>query len=265
MKLGANSVLFGGYDMETAFRCLAMAGYDGIELSAIGSMSEHLVLARWQEIAPEIKRLSGEYGLELLAMEQPSQDPAIMEAAFQAAAEIGIPIINCGPGGKSGDEDTLQQSIDTLGRLADMAGRYGVTLCVKAHVGSSIFNTPTTLKAMEAINSPHFGIDMDPSHIYRANENPVEALGAVVSRVKHVHIRDCKGRQAGPGKPEMQANGRGDIDLLGYLRVLSEHGYAGPVNLEVIGAKDYSLEQCCTIAGEAHGHMQACLQACGAR
>ena len=102
MKLGANSVLFGGHDMETAFKYIAMAGYDGIELSAIDGMSEHLVLNRWRELAPEIKRLSKKYGLELLAMEQPSQDTAIMEQAFQASVDIGIPIVNCGPGGKIG-------------------------------------------------------------------------------------------------------------------------------------------------------------------
>jgi sugar phosphate isomerase/epimerase len=265
MKLGANSVLFGGYDMETAFKYLAMAGYDGVEVSAIDGMSQHLVLDRWQEIAPEVRRLSRDYGLELLAMEQPSQDPAKMETAFQAAAEIGIPIVNCGPGGKTGDEESLQQSIDGLGKLATLAEKYGVTLCVKAHVGNSIYNTPTTLRAMEAITSPAFGIDMDPSHIHRAGENPVEAIAAVVSRVKHVHIRDCKGRQQGPGKPELQANGRGDIDLVGYIRVLHEAGYAGPVDLEIIGAKEYSVEQCCIIAAESRGHMQACLQACGAR
>ena len=265
MKLGANSVLFGGHDMEAAFKHIAMAGYDGLELSAIDGMSQHLVLDRWQEIAPEIKRLREEYGLELLGMEQPSQDKDKMETAFQAASEIGIPIINCGPGGKSEDDGSLQASIESLGNLADMAEKYGVILCVKAHVGASIYNTPTTLKAMEAITSPAFGIDMDPSHIYRANENPVEAIAAVIDRVKHVHIRDCKGRQEGPGAPEFQANGRGDIDLVGYIRVLHENGYDGPVNLEVIGAKEYSLEQCCTIAAETKGHMQACLQACGAR
>lgn len=265
MKLGANSVLFGGYDMETAFRCLAMAGYDGIELSAIDGMSEHLVLDRWQEIAPEIKRLSQTYGLELLAMEQPSQDPVKMEKAFQAAVAIGVPIINCGPGGKTDDEATLQQSIDSLGSLTKMAEKYGVILCVKAHVGASIYNTPTTLKVMAAINSPAFGIDMDPSHIHRANENPVEAIAAVIKRVKHVHIRDCKGNQAGPGKPEDQANGRGDIDLVGYIRVLHENGYTGPVDLEIIGAKAYTVEQCCVIAAETRGHIQASLQACGAR
>ncbi|UUZ94045.1 TIM barrel protein [Paenibacillus sp. P25] len=102
-----------------------------------------------------------------------------------------------------------QPSIDKLAALAELAGGYGVTLCVKAHVGQSIYNTPTTLRAIEAIPNASFGIDMDPSHIYRANENPEEAAPQVVSRVRHIHIRDCKGRQAGPGPIELQACGRG--------------------------------------------------------
>jgi len=265
MKLGANTVLFGGHDMEIAFKSLAMAGYDGVEISAIDGMGVHLAVETWRESAPAIKRLSQAYGLELLAMEHPSRDPAQMEQAMQAAAALGIPIINCGPGGKAGDAATLQQAIDEIGSLTRLAEQYGVTLCVKAHVGQSVYNTPTSLELMKAISSPAFGIDMDPSHIYRAGENPVDAIAAVITRVKHVHIRDCKGRQQGPGKPEDQANGRGDIDLVGYIRVLHEHGYSGPLNLEIIGAKEYSVEQCSIIAAESRGHMQACLQACGAR
>lgn len=265
MKLGVNSVLFGGFDLETAFKYTAICGYDGIELSAIDGMSEHLILDRRREIAPKAKELSKQYGLPILAMEQPSQDPAKMEAAFEAAVEIGIPIINCGPGGKSDDESTFSPVVDSLTKLARRAEHYGVTLCVKAHVGCSVYNTPTTLKLLDAINSPNFGLDMDPSHIWRAGENPVEALASVVQRIKHVHIRDCKGRQQNPGTPAMQANGRGDIDLLGYIRVLHQAGYAGPVDLEVIGAKALELPACVAIAGEARGHMQACLQACGAR
>lgn len=267
MKLGANSVLFGGFDLETAFQHLAMAGYDGIELSAIEGMSEHLVLSRWREIVPEIRRLSVTYGLELLAIEQPTPELGLMESAFRAAAELGIPIVNCGPGGKSDDEALWPQVIDTLGNLAHAAERYGVTLCVKAHVGQSIYNTPTTLRAIQAISSPAFGVDMDPSHIHRAGEDPVEALKAVIPYVRHVHIRDCKGRGPGPGRPEEQINGRGDIDLVSYIRVLHEHGYRGPLDLEIIGTKGlgYNLMQCALIAAEARGHMQACLQACGAR
>lgn len=267
MKIGANSLLFGPYDMETAFKYLAMAGYDGIEMSAIDAMSQHLVLDRWQEIAPEVKRLAKVYELELLAMEQSSRDPVLMEKAFQSAVEIGIPIINCGPGGKADDESSYPQMLDELGRLVVMAEKYGITLCIKAHVGQYVYNTPTSLKVLNDIRSPYFGLDMDPSHIHRAGENPVDAIAAVVEHIKHVHIRDCKGRQQGPGAPEEQANGRGDIDLVGYIRVLHENGYSGPLDLEVIGTRrdNYSLEQCCIIAAEARGHMQACLQAAGAR
>jgi sugar phosphate isomerase/epimerase len=265
MKLGVNSVLFGGHTMETAFKWISVCGYDGIELSAIDGMSEHLVIDRWREVAPEIKKLAKVYDLELLAMEQPSTDAESMEAAMQAAVEIGIPVINCGSGGSTDDPESICPAIDRLGKLSERAEHYGVTVCVKAHVGRAIFDTPSSLKVLDAVTSSAFGLDMDPSHIHRANEDPVEAIAAVVHRIKHVHIRDCKGRQNGPGKPELQANGRGDINLVAYLEVLHDNGYTGPVNLEVIGAKDYEVAACVAIAAETRGHMQASLQACGAR
>lgn len=265
MQIGVNTVLFGGHDLETAFKWIKACGYEAVELSAIGSMSNHINLSQWQEQAPGIRELSERYELPIQAMEQPSQDPVVMEAAFQAAVAIGIPVVNCGPGGVMDDEESFQKTVDSLGSLADMAARYGVTLCAKAHVKAAVWNTPTTLRLLEAITNPSFGLDMDPSHIYRANENPVDALSAVISRIKHVHIRDCKGRQTSPGKPEMQANGRGDIDLLGYIRVLRKYNYNGPIDLEVIGAKEYELAACVAIAAEARGHIQACLQAVGAR
>src|SRR6266545_1516476 len=129
MKLGVNSVLFGGHDLETAFKYTRICGYDGIEISAIDGMSEHLVLERWKEIVPRVKELSKQYELPVMAMEQPSQDPAKMEQAFAAAEAIGIPIVNCGPGGKSGDEATFDAVVNSLGKLADRAQAFGVTLC----------------------------------------------------------------------------------------------------------------------------------------
>lgn len=269
MKIGVNSVLFGAFDTETAFKWVKTCGYDAIEISAIHGMSEHLVLQdkSWKKYTNAIKKLIKQYELPVQAIEQPSQDPKIMEKAYKAAVDIGCPIVNCGPGGKKDDEASFQQTVDSLKRLADMAAKYGVTLCCKAHVGAAVWNTPTTLKLLEAIDHPNFGLDMDPSHIYRAGENPVDAIAAVISRIKHVHIRDCKGRQQNPGLPHNQANGRGDIDLLGYIRVLRKYDYQGPIDLEVIGTKanNYDLPSCVAIAAETKGHLTACLQAVGAR
>ena len=265
IALGVNSVLFAGHDLETAFRCIAWAGYDGIELSAIKGMCEHLELDRWKNQAAGIRDLAAKYRLELLSMEEAALDEARLRHAFEAAEALGIPVVNIGPGGKSGVEDDFARQTDLIARMADLAAQHRVTLCVKAHVGACIHNTPTTLRAMEKIGSSAFGIDMDPSHIFRAGEAPEQALPAVLSRVRHVHIRDCRGRGPGPGEPKDQACGRGDIDLMGYFRAMVAGGYAGPVCLEVIGAGKYELSQRAIIAAESYGYMNACLKTLGAR
>jgi len=83
-----------------------MAGYDGVEISAIKGMCEHLNLDRWREQAAELKQIVADNGLEFLSMEEAALDEERLLQAFEAGAEIGIPIINVGPGGKSGvDED----------------------------------------------------------------------------------------------------------------------------------------------------------------
>lgn len=265
VKLGVNSVLFKDFDFATAAKHIALSGYDGVEIAAIKGMCEHLELDRWREQAAERKAVVEEYGLAFLSMEVASLDEARLRPAFEAGAEMGIPVINVGPGGKSNVKEEFGQSIDRLAKMSELAESYGVTLCVKAHVGQSIYNTPTTLAAMEAISSPAFGVDMDPSHIYRAMEQPQEALSRVLSKVKHVHIRDCKGQNTGPGPIQLQACGRGDIDLAAYCKVLVEGSYDGPVCLEVIGANQHSLAEVSIIAAESYGYLNACLKALGAR
>jgi sugar phosphate isomerase/epimerase len=228
-------------------------------------MCEHLVLDNWKPQAEAIKNLAAENHLELLSTEVASLDETRLTKAFEACAAIGIPVINVGPGGKSNVEEDFVRQTDQIARMADKAAAYGVTLCCKAHVGGSIFDTPTTLRAMKKIGSKGFGVDMDPSHIYRAGELPEKALPAVLSRVKHVHIRDCKGKGPGPGDPYNQACGRGDIDLFGYCKAMVDGGYNGPVCLEVIGAGNYDLSRQAIIAAESYGYLNACLKRLGAR
>lgn len=105
---------------------------------------------------------------------------------------------------------------------------------------------------------------MDPSHIYRAGERPEHALPSVISRVKHIHIRDCKGPGPAPGTPALQACGRGDIDLMGYFKAMVDAHYQGPVCLEVIGP-DLTMTEAAVVAAESYGYMNACLKALGAR
>ncbi len=265
IKLGVNTVLFQNHDLATAMTHIAWAGYDGVELSAIKGMCEHLNLDGWRDQVSQIRDLAAQHHLALLSTEVASLDETRLCQAFDACAALGIPVVNIGPGGKAGSAEDLARSIEVMARLAEKAGRQGVTLCVKAHVGACIHDTPTTRAAIDAIACPAFGIDMDPSHIYRAGERPEEALPQVLPRVRHIHIRDCKGRGPSPGEPRNQACGRGDIDLFGYCSVLAAGGYDGPVCLEIIGAGDYELGRRDVIAAESYGYLNACLKRLGAR
>ena len=265
IKLGVNSVLFQDFDFPTAVRHIAAAGYDGVEISAIAGTCEHLAPDSWREQAAELKSIVADAGLEFLAMEAASLDRARLRRAFEAAAELGIPVVNVGPGGTADVEVDFATQIDVLTRAAEEAESYGVTVCVKAHVGQSIYSTATTRRAMEEISSPAFGINMDPSHIHRAGENPAEALPKVLERVRHSHIRDCVGKDSGPGDPQNQACGRGDIDLFGYCKAMVDGGYSGAACLEVIGAGDLSLAEVSIIAAESYGYLNACLKRLGAR
>jgi len=263
MQLGVNSVLFGGHDLRTAFQHIKWAGYDGLEISALDGfgafgdpLGEHLHLANWRADARLIRELREEFELPITAMEVGPLDEVRIRQAFEAGAALGIPIINIGPSGKSGVAEDLNACIARLATLAEEAEAHGLCLCVKAHIGTSIYNTATTLQAMAEIGSPGFGIDMDPSHIYRGGEEPREALKQVVSRVRHVHIRDS-GPGPAPGKAEEQACGRGEIDLFGYCGVLLEAGYDGPVDLEIIGASQYPVSRSAIIAAESIGYLKA--------
>jgi sugar phosphate isomerase/epimerase len=266
IKLGVNSVLFKEFDFATAVKHIKQCGYDGVEISAIQGMCEHLDLSRWREQKQELQEIVAEHELPFLSMEVASLNEERLLLAFEAAAEIGIPIINIASGGKSNIPEDLQSAIANLARMSEKAAAFGITLCCKAHVGAAIYNTPTTLIAMKEISSPAFGIDMDPSHIHRAAENAEEALPAVLSRVKHVHIRDCKGRAQGPGSIDLQACGRGDIDLFGYCKAMVDGNYDGPVVLEVIGAgPGHSLAEVSIVAAETYGYLNACLKKLNAR
>ena len=162
------------------------------------------------------------------------------------------------------DEETMKQSFESINKLAETAASYKVVLACKAHVNNAVYNTPTSLKMIDAVKNKYFGLDMDPSHIHRAGEVPKDALASVIHAMKHVHIRDCKGLGPGPGDPEDQACGRGDIDLFGYIKAMVDAEYKGPCVLEVIG-RDLELAEASIIAAESYGYMNAYLKKLGAR
>ena len=258
MKLGMNTVVFGGSDFETALQHVAWAGYEYVELAAISGMAPHVEIGDDTE---KIKELLATNHLTPTAMEAATTDVERLRGLFELAEKVGVGIVNIGSGGTSGDEESVKSAIILIRQLAKMAGDAGVTLAVKPHVGQAIYNAQTGMRLMDEVTEPALGLNFDPSHLARADEDPAQIAPLWGSRIVTCHFRDCPVRVPGPpGTPEQQIPGRGALDLPGILKSLKSIGYEGPVNLEVIGAKEYPTSRAMGIAAEARGYLHRCLQ-----
>jgi sugar phosphate isomerase/epimerase len=179
------------------------------------------------------------------------------------AGELGVPIVNIGSGGKTGDEQSIVQAIEHIGALARLAGQHGLRLAVKPHVGQAIYNGATALRLMDEVREPALGLNFDPSHLYRADEQPQEIAARWGAHIVTSHFRDCLSREQRVGPPETQIPGRGTVDIPATLRALKGAGFGGPLNLEVIGAGAYELSRAMGIAAESRGYLRRCLQELG--
>ncbi|HKC76441.1 MAG TPA: sugar phosphate isomerase/epimerase, partial [Chloroflexota bacterium] len=121
MQLGCNTVLFSTVDLATALTHIAWAGYQHVELAAVAGMCEHVSPAFDPAGVREVRRMLADQGLEATAMEAATTDRTRLEALFGLAGDLGVPIVNIGSGGVTGDEESARQAITHIGELARLA------------------------------------------------------------------------------------------------------------------------------------------------
>jgi sugar phosphate isomerase/epimerase len=183
-------------------------------------------------------------------------DPALRERqntytlkCIELCGKLGIPNI----GGQSGTIKgaPLDQQVSEIVKV--YTEKY-FPACEKNHVrilwepyagGPNIATGPVGWEALFKAfnNSPHVGLQFDPSHLVWQFMDPVAAAREFADKIYDVHLKDTEilwhvVRRAGI-QPVNGARwwrfrlpGNGSVDWKGFFAVLAEAGYTGALNIE---------------------------------
>lgn len=140
------------------------------------------------------------------------------------------------------DRAGLERLYNTIRHLGDYAGKREIVVCLDVHGGLTSTGR-RCLEVMEAVKHPHVRVNYDPANIVYHNEEPidvVEDLKLIAPYVAHFHLKDTAG---GYHEWNFPALGEGTIDFPAIFKVLDDHGFQGPLSLEIEGVRGEDLNR----------------------
>jgi sugar phosphate isomerase/epimerase len=253
MKIGCCSVAFRKYSLDFALEKIADAQYEYVEVEANLKWCSHL--DTWKDdpitFQDKIKRL-GFKGVaaigshrEIITSEQGVKD---IEQSLIWANAAGVPVVITGEGRipeAMTREDALKILKRRLEKLSEVAEKNRVLLAMEDH-GSISITSDGLPKILSLVKSDWLAVNFDTANIHRGDyigtdqshfewklgarpgSSETELLKKVAARVKHVHFKDVVGRNA-------VILGKGEIDLIGCLKVLKKAGFNGVLSYETEG------------------------------
>jgi len=133
---------------------------------------------------------------------------------------MGIPVITADPAPES------------FAYLARLCQEYRIRVAIHNHGPNTRYDTIRTVEDAMRGQPDWIGACIDTAHFLRSGEDPVEAARRFGKRVHAVHLKDVKDRT------RYTLLGEGDLDLVGFLRVLRRIRAVSDGRAELLDAQD---------------------------
>lgn len=259
-----HNVIARRYGIKEAFKIMAEAGFEGVDLSITGG---HV---RWEEgffqetSSPEfaeffkdIGKSARDCGIEVCMTHAPYCAPNItapeafakvqrqMVRAIYATKYIGSSYIVAHPvahpdfDNGQNQERALQANLDFFGAMVPALKQTGVVMCIenlfrRLESGEKVANSASKAEALaklidtlNAMYGPYFAACLDVGHGVVVGEDPCHMLRVLGQRTKVLHIHDVIALQNDHYEP-----GKGIIQWETLMKTLKEVDYTGYFNFE---------------------------------
>ncbi len=139
-----------------------------------------------------------------------------------------------------------QDFADRWGPIMDVYAEHDVKFALEVHPTEVAFDYWSTVRTLEALDHPNFGINFDPSHFVWQFLDIPDFIRTFKDKIFHVDCKDAKKRL--DGRNGVMAShlpfgsmsrgwdfisvGHGDVPWEDMIRMLNEVGYEGPISIE---------------------------------
>lgn len=143
----------------------------------------------------------------------------------------GHPAPGCFP------ESAVDNFVDSLKRICEIAHRYQVKIGIEYEPGLIIERADEVREVIERVGSPLLGVNLDIGHSYLNREEPEQTIEILKGRIWNIHLEDIKNMKHFHLIP-----GEGDLPFDRYLKALSHAGYNGFLTVELYSLPNEPVE-----------------------
>jgi sugar phosphate isomerase/epimerase len=161
--------------------------------------------------------------------------PRLARRAFDIAERMGARIVRVFSYWRSVDPDACFDRVaSSLRELADRAAERSLIVGIENEHACNIATGAETARLLAAVDHPALRVIWDPANAFVAGEVPYPQGYACIpiSRIAHVHAKDCTVANQVPTFGPLGEMGPGSVDWRGQLAALARDGYRGTVSLE---------------------------------
>ena len=251
--------------LETIFREMKAAGYDGVEYDR---------RLPFEQSSLELKRMAADCGLAWVCQKVNPPDDVKDQAgwdAFRQDLDTALALeVSVGTTGASKRPKTPEERAERMKRIAESMEK-GAQLCREAGIALAIHNHwRQLLESREEIETmlglaPSLSLLFDTAHLQLCGGGLLELIGKHAARIAHVHLKDLD--TARPtvtderlGKPQEWPNfkeiGQGKIDFTPIFAALEKSGYRGWLSVELDWASrdPFEAHKACREALRGYGY-----------
>lgn len=241
------------YDMPTAVRMLADAGYKVIDMSFLTYTKADRAMTKqnWQDWVAQVWDTVCQCGLEVSQAHAHSFNPlpnhtpeeleyheALIRRSIIAAGMMRVKWLTIHPVYVMDDiwfswRKSLETNLERYQRYGELAAKWNVGIAIENLHGANRVHRfgagPEDLLELTArLNSPQFGICWDTGHANLCGIDQRKALLTIGSQLKSTHIADNDGQTDQHTAPFF-----GTIDWKTVVQALKQIGYAGDFTYEI--------------------------------